>query len=334
MRYLQDDVFVAHKGGFGDGGVKVRRVGFLDAFAQAAVEHCSVEAFDDGVSVGAGSALRRRGAFVGDLNDGGLQFGIGFDGKQGFFVVGNGIVFPRRRVVRVFEIGEGVENALLDFGAFKIADGHNRRQVRAVPFLVEVDELRAGNAFDDLDLADGQPLRIARSVKNDGQLFVVQSSLGASAGSPFLDNDAAFLVNFFRLKLDAPHPVFQHLEGGLDHFLIIGGNFQHINRFVKRSVGVEVGSKAHSNAFQEVDQFQLLEVFRAVKSHVFEEVSQAKLRFGFHQGAGVDDQTEQSAVLRLLIFPNVVAQAVWECFDRDGGIDGKRRFKIRLRRRA
>ena len=67
-------------------------------------------------------------------------------------------------------------------------------------------------------------------------------------------------------------PVFQYLKSRLDNVRAVHGYLQHVNRFVKARVGIEVWTKAHTYAFEIVDQFLLFKVFCAVKGHVFDKM--------------------------------------------------------------
>ena len=113
---------------------------------------------------------------------------------------------------------------------------------------------------------------------------------------------------------------------------IVGRNLQLVDGLVEARVGVDVRAEAHADRLHERDDVLLREVARAVERHVLDEVREPALIVVFEDRAGVDDEPELGAALRLLVRADVVAQAVRQRADGDPRVDGNGRRQRRVLR--
>ena len=103
----------------------------------------------------------------------------------------------------------------------------------------------------------------------------------------------------------------------LEDLRLVGRHLQHVDRLVEARVRVQARPEPHADRLHERHDLLLREVLRAVERHVLDEVRQARLVVVFEDRAGVDDEPELGALLRLLVGPDVVLEAVLEGSDRD-----------------
>ena len=115
----------------------------------------------------------------------------------------------------------------------EVTHGDNCHQIWPVPVPIEIEEGFPIHCLDNSWLADRKPLRVEAVMKKDGNLFILQTSLGASARAPLFNDHAAFLINLRGVKTDIVRPVLEHLKGFLHHLRICGRNLQLVNCFIE-----------------------------------------------------------------------------------------------------
>ena len=94
------------------------------------------------------------------------------------------------------------------------------------------------------------------------------------------------------------------------HLGLVGRHLEHVDGLVEAGVGVDVGAEAHAERLDERHELLLGKVLGAVEGHVLDEVREPALVVVFENRAGVDDEPELGALLRLLVGADVVVQAV------------------------
>ena len=304
------------------------RIGTLGELGEAGVEEGVVELLDQTAAVVAHRAMGLRRVFEVDAELGDRDFRVLHQADQGFLVAGHGEV----RALFAFAARDFAEGGL-DFGfddvRIEVADHHHRHQVGAVPVAVKAHEFFAVGAFDALLGADRQPFGIKRAIKKLRQHLVENPLEGAAAEPPFFDHHTFFLLDLLGVEADAVGPVFEDQKTLVEQGGIVGRHGEHVDGFIKRRVGVEVGAKTHADALQVVDQLVFGQVAGAVEGHVFEEVGEAPLVFVFEHGPGVDGEAQLGAFFRFGVLPDEVGEPVAELALADGRVERQLRFERR-----
>src|SRR5690606_37417462 len=88
----------------------------------------------------------------------------------------------------------------LDLRGVEVADGYDGHQLRAIPGAIKALQRVAIERADAVRRADRQPLGITGAAKQDRQMAVPDARGGALAAAPFLEHDAAFELDLFRLE--------------------------------------------------------------------------------------------------------------------------------------
>jgi hypothetical protein len=116
-------------------------------------------------------------------------------------------------------------------------------------------------------------------------------------------------------------PVFEDEQRPLDDRRVVGRDLQLIDGLIEARIGVDVRAEPHAGRLQKRDHILLREVTRAVEAHVLDEVCEPALVVVLENRAGIDDEAELGASLRLLILAEVVAKTVRQRADGDPRID-------------
>ena len=193
-----------------------------------------------------------------------------------------------------------------------------------IPLAIVFAEEVGGEIVDDGHQTDGHTLAILRAGIEIRQLAVQDAHAGTAAHTPFLMDDAALLVNLFRLQIQAAAPVAEDEEAGVDvrhvgrrHIVDV------VHRLISGGIGVEVLSELHADALAILDQAVSGEVLAAVEGHVLQEVCQTALAFLFLYGAHLLRDVEVCLILRLLIVADVVGEPVFELSNLHFRVNGK-----------
>src|SRR5689334_18134885 len=101
--------------------------------------------------------------------------------------------------------------------AVDVADDDHCHEIRTVPIAIEPHELLAPSVLDDIGLADGSPIRIARSVDLRAANLVLDSLIRAKMEPPFLEDNPALAVDASLIEHGALRPVFEHQQRAIEH---------------------------------------------------------------------------------------------------------------------
>ena len=243
--------------------------------------------------------------------------------------IGDGEDRARLRIERRRNRGEVGSDQVLDHRLVDVADDDHTHQIRAIPILVELAQPIGIRIANDVRRADRQPVRIARPFQQQRELLVGDPLLGAEPLTPFLEDDAALLLDLRRVERDVVRPVLERQERAIDDRRILSRDLQLVDRLVEARVRVDVRAEAHAERLHEVDDVEPREVERAVERHVLDEVRETALVLFLEHRARVDDQPQLRARLRDLVGADVVAQAVRQPADRDLRIDGDDVLELR-----
>src|SRR6185436_20376227 len=107
-----------------------------------------------------------------------------------------------------------------------------------------------GERTKNLGLADRQPLRIARLVEEDGNLFVPDPRSGAEASSPFLDDDAALLVDLLGVERQSGGEITERGKALGHDVRLVGRQVEHVDRLFKARVRVHMRAEARTGRFE------------------------------------------------------------------------------------
>jgi hypothetical protein len=204
----------------------------------------------------------------------------------------------------------------------EVAHRDHSHEIGSIPIGVELLETVVRERPNDLWLADWQPVGVTRILEQDRQLCVQHPGAGSESGSPFLQDDAALFVDLFRIERDSVRPFLQDEQRAIDHGWIVGRNLQLVDRLVEARVGVDVRAETHARGLQKPDDVLLRKTARAVEAHVLNEVSETALIIVFENRSCVDDQPKLRAILRSLVGPDVISQAVGERTHGNPRVDG------------
>ena len=175
---------------------------------------------------------------------------------------------------------EQCPDLLFDLLRIDVADDHDRNVIGPVPRVVERAQPRRRCVADDVRFADRQALGIPRAIEQDGELLVADARPGAQAAAPFLDDDAAFLVDFGRVERQAAREV-GHRRQPLRHDVgLVGRQFEHVHRLVEARVRIDVRSEPRADRLEGRDQLTRLEMRAAVERHMLDEMGQPLLIVG------------------------------------------------------
>ena len=105
-------------------------------------------------------------------------------------------------------------------------------------------------------------------------------------------------------------PVFQDLESFFEVFRTVGRDRQEIDRFVERSVGVQVGAETHAHSLEKAHQLVFWKIPGPVESHVFAKMCQALLFVRFQDTARIDHEAKFHLLLRPGIRQDIIGQPI------------------------
>ena len=171
-------------------------------------------------------------------------------------------------------------------------------------------------------VADGRPIRVARSFELHAADLVLRALAGAQMQSPFRKDDAALAVDAALLECGSLRPILENQQGAIEDARHIGRHPQRVLRVVEVRLGVRVRTDTQAERRQEVDDALLRKVLGALELHVFHEVRQPTLVVVFQHRAGLDHQPKLGAAGGLSVRADVVFQAVRQRADEGFGIHG------------
>ena len=310
-----------------------RRVGLPRDLVEPVVQHLVRERAHQAAAIVAHLVLRLARALPHDGDRRLRRLGVGRHLDQHFRLQRQRIVARRRRRRGLRQRRELLLDQRLERGRIHVSHGHDRHAIGPVPLGVERPQLRRTKRLQDLGLADRQPLGVLRLGEQHRDLLVAQPRSGAEPAPPFLDDDAALLVDLFRIERHPAGKIGQRLHALLDDAGLVGGQLKHVDRVVEAGLRVDVRPQTRAGRFERGDQFAWLEMRGAVEPHVLQEVGQALLRVGLVDRAGLDGELQHDALLRTRVLADVVAQPVRERAGRDRRIERDHRRRRECSRR-
>ena len=166
-------------------------------------------------------------------------------------------------------------------GDVEVADRNDPHQVRPVPIGVKLLQPVRLRILNDLHLADREPLRVARSFQDDGELFVADAGGRAQSETPFFSDDATLLLDLHRIERHVLRPVLENQKRPVENVGFVQRHLQLIDRLIEARVGVQVRTEPHTDRFHETDKLLLRKMRGPVERHVLDEVSKSALVFVF-----------------------------------------------------
>jgi hypothetical protein len=316
-------VRVAADGPSGRRGAQEGRVPAARHLGQPRVHHRVEQRLHQAAPVVADAALGQLGVLEDHGDAGHARFRIGGHADQRLGMAGKVVGGTRRAGRRRRDFAELVLDPALGLDGIDVADHRDRHPVRPVPFTRERAQPRRIRALDDVGIPDGEPLRVARAVHEDGELQALQARVRALAQPPLLQHDPALLVDLVLAQRPAAREVGEDGQALLHETAAIGGHLEHVHGLVEARVRVRVGTEARADGFQEPHELARCEVLAAVEGHVLEQVGEAALVVLLEDGSGVDGQSEGRAVLGAPVAADVVGHAVGQAAAPHGGIEGE-----------
>ena len=246
----------------------------------------------------------------------------------------------RRRTARL-QAAEGRFHHLLELLRGHVADGDDRHVRRAIKGVVERAQARGREGPQDLGLADRQPIGVTRVIEEDRDLFVADPRSGAEAAAPFLDDDAALLVDLEGIQRQSAGEVGECGQALLDDRRLVRRQVEHVNGVFEAGLRIHMRAEPGADRLEIGHQFTRLEVLAAVECHVLEHVRQPLLVIRFVERAGLHRQPQDDPVRRPGVPADVIGQPVRQRAALDRRVerqhllqvDGWRRGDRRLARR-
>ena len=205
---------------------------------------------------------------------------------------------------------EGGRDGVLDRARVDVADGDHGLPLRAIPRVVVGAQPGRRRRSQDVGLADGQPVGVPRVVEDDRDLLVADPRAGAEPAAPLLDDDAAFLVDFGRVEVQAAGEVGERRQPACHDVALVGRQVEHVDGLVEARVGVHVRAEPGAEALEVADELAGLEVGAAVERHVLDEVREPLLVVGFLERPRLHGQPQRYALFRAPVAPDEVLEPV------------------------
>ena len=245
----------------------------------------------------------------------------------------NRAVGLRRRRGTRRERREGRPDVLFHLRSVDVADGDDRHVVRPVPRVVEGAKALRRRVADDVGLADRQPLRVLRPIKEDRELLVADARARAEAEPPLLDDDRPLLVDLFLAERQPAGIVGERREPLCDHFGVVRGQIEHVHGFVEARVGVDVRSESRADALEVREHLARLEVRAAVERHVLDQMGETLLIVGLVQRAGFHREAKRHALGRTAVLADEVLEPVGQRRGSHGLVERDFVLRVECRRR-
>ena len=306
------------------GGAQEGRVGAPRHLGQPRVEHGVEQRLHQAAPIVDDRLLVELGVLVDHGHAGDARLGVGGHAHEGLGMRGDGGLRARGSGRRRGQVAQRSADPLLGLRGIDIAHHRHRHAVRPVPLSRERAQARGIELPDHVGKADGKPLGVARSVQEHGKLDALQARVRALAEPPFLEHDAALLVDLLLAERPSAGEIRERGEALLHQAAPIGGHLQHVHRLVECGVRVGVGAEARADGFEVGHQLAGREVPAPVEGHVLEHVRQPPLVLLLEDGPRVDGQAQGHAVLRPLVAPDVVGHPARQRPAADDGVEGER----------
>ncbi len=179
--------------------------------------------------------------------------------------------------------------------------------------------------LNNIQVANNIPFGIFGPFEQNRQELPGHPERGRPACSPFLGYYTTFGINFFFGKQEVIGPVVEYHKAGINKSGVFNRHITDIiNRFIECRKGIDITTKGHSVFFQCADYAILFtgKISCAVKGHVFKEVGKSVLVIVFEQGAYILNNVKACPVLRFIVLPDIISQAVVESSPANFRVDG------------
>ena len=303
-------------------------VSLLCEFVDAGIEHAAHHAVhvvhlqnDGRVAVFCGQRVR----FEEELQQAFCLLLVLVNEVDGLVVVGHGVEFVGGSVLGHLDSREEGLDFALHLVHVDVAHHDDALQVGAIPLFVVVAQFLGLEVVHHAHQADGVAFAVARAGVECGQVAEEHAARGRGAHAPFLVYHAALLVNFLGQQQQAVAPVAQNEQARVDVRFRHGHIVDVVDRFVGRSVGVQVGAKLHADAFAVLHHAVAGEVLCAVEAHVFQKVGQTALVLLLLHRAHLLCYVEEGLVLGQLVVAHIVGKAVGQLTVAHGSVHGQLR---------
>ena len=302
-----------------------RRIRLPRQLGEALVKHVVVQRFHH-LSTQIADDFRARWRQLPQHTNGRCRdFLVGGDRHQRRIVAGYRCIETRAFSRAPGNIAKGPLDQRLQRIRVCIPNRNHGHQVRAIPITPEAFERGRVCLLENFRLPDGETIGIARTAKDHGKLFGPNAFARAKPDSPLRQHDAAFGDHLGRIEQHTEGDIAEKTKALLQNAGAVGRHRQDVDRFVESCLRVEVGAKSHADRFQILDDIVLREAFGTIERHVLDEVREPLLIIILENRAGVHDQTQLGALLRLLVAAHVVAQSIRQRPDAYRWIDRQRR---------
>ena len=313
------------------GSAHERRIRAPGEFIEPGAEHVGKQLITHDLAVPADRPLVASGPQIADLHGRCGRLLVGHDRVAGAAVLGHveGGPWPfgrrrgQRREVLLDHCRDGV--------AVDVADDDHRHQVGAVPVVIEPQQLFPLRVLDDVGFADGRAIGIARSRKLGADHFVLRPFIGVEMQPPFRQHDASLAIDPALIEGGALRPILQDEQRAIEDIGLVGRDPQCVLRIVVAGRRVRIRTDAETERRQEIDEPLFRKMPGTLELHVFDEVRQPLLIVVFENRPGLDNEPQLSAVRRLGVRADVIAEAVGQRPNEHVGID-RHRLRERIRR--
>ena len=304
-------------------GAGVRRIGCLQQFAQAVVQHGHRHVEHVLAYVIGHCILLVIGHYIvleEELSRRALHFFVLTDVNQRFFVVFYRIVDTFGSIYRCLYVSKDFFQLGFDVVHVDVTHDDDTLQVGAVPFFIVVADVLIREVVDDVDTTDRHTVGILGIWIQRGKRIGHDAEHTAVAASPFFANHTAFLVDFLVGQFDSARPVVQDQQTRVYDVDVVGGHVADVvYSLVYCCIGVQVGTELDTFGFTPRYDAQTCfipgEVLCTVESHVLQEVSQSALLRFFQDGTNFLCDVEFYSLLGTSIVANVVSQSVVQLTD-------------------
>ncbi len=208
----------------------------------------------------------------------------------------------------------------LERGGVYITHHEQHGALRSVPRLVKpTKHLRCG-VRDDLGLAERRTRADAAALKAERERLIREPHLRIGTGTSFGLDDASFAVKRGGVQRQLAGEIPQHRQRRIERFFVVRRQVELIDRGPETGERVGIGAALQAETLQLLQRFTVGEVFRAAKGHVLEQMRNALFVVVLIERAGVDPQPQRHLAGRRRVVLNLIAEAILQGADGDGGI--------------
>ena len=308
---------VAHKAATAGTSTDKRRLGFEREFTKPLVQHLIVQTLQQIAAEIPDRARRPALALPQHAYRRAAQLLVGRDRDQRGVVRRNRRDRAGARPLARRNAAERRTDQRLELLRVGITDRHHGHQIGTIPVAPKALERRRVGLLQNLRLADGQPLRVARAAEDHRELLVAQPFASTQSIPPLRQHHATLGHHLGGVEQNAGGHIAQEAKALVENARAVGRNGQDVHRFVEARKRIQVGAKAHADRLEILHDVILREGLRAVERHVLNEVREPALIVVFQNGTRVHNQSQLGPLFRLGVASDVIANAVGQRTDAD-----------------